>query len=487
MINLQIKVNSVDVTDKVQLNSLQITSNVNQRKDTCAFSVVIHNAKTFYPDVNDEVEVFDGPDKIFGGVVLSYEMSNEVADLATVKITCTDYSRFMDRKLVLERFENMTVGDIIAYMISVYAPTFTDNNVIGTRTVTSIAFNRITMSEAIQKIADQIGYSWYVDQNRDIHFFPRSEELAPFNLTDDSGTFIWKSLVVKDDMSQLRNAVYVEGGEAKGNTRTETFIAPTDDDERKIYRLANKFAELPLVKVNGVTKTVGVDFLDNEADFDAMWSFQQKYIKFTTGNEPSAGQTVEVTGDPLFPIIIRIQSTISVNEYGLYEFVIRDKTIRSRDEAKARALAELQSYQNGVVEGKFQTYDKGLRAGQVINLISAQKGLNESFMIQSVQFKMRTPTEGIWSVQLATLRTIGIIEFLRNLLKDNEIIDGESDTLLTFLQFQDAAVCSDELTAISATQPPYIWLSNNPAEDASVIAASGGRPPIRWNLFTWAA
>jgi hypothetical protein len=493
MINLIIKVNTVDVTDQVQAQSLQITDNINQRRDTCSFVVKKTPTKTLVPEIGDEVEVFDDVTPIFGGVIVSVDQSIEVADLIEYKVMCTDYSQFLDRRLVLERFENETVGDIIDYLLTTYATGFTANNVVGDFEIKSIAFNRIPISDCIQKIADLTGFSWYVGYDKDIHFFPKNEEMAPYQITDDSENFIWSSLNFRRDLSQLRNRIIIEGGEEVGNTRTEEFTTPNgNEEERATYRLANKFAKKPdVITYVGMTptiRTVGIDYLDDDASFDCMWNFNEKYIRFTAGNIPSNNDIVEVTGDPLFPVIVQVQSSISIGQYGVYEFVIRDKTIRSRDEARERALTELTAYQNGIVEGGLRTYTPGLRSGQTIVVGSVIRDILESFLIQSVVFRMRTPEEGEWTVKLATLRTIGIIDFLRALLRRDDVKENENETLLTLLQFTDEATAGDVLTfPAEITSPPYIWLSDDPGEDATTIANAGGLPPIKWNYWTWDA
>jgi hypothetical protein len=379
----------------------------------------------------------------------------------------------------------MSIYDIIESLRDTYATDFTLDNVSGSFIIKSIAFNRITMSECLDKIAKALNYFWYVDYEKDIHFFPKNDEIAPFNLSDTSENYAWNSLQITQDISQLRNAVYIEGGEAEGNPRTEEFTAPAEDVERTTYRLANKFSSKPVVTVNSIAQTVGIDFLNSDADYDCMWDYNQKYIRFTDGNIPPVGHIVEVTGNPLYPVIVRVQSTTSIGVYGVYEFVIRDKSIRSKEEARERALSELEAYQNGVIEASFKTYTKGLKAGQVININSTIRGINESFIIQSVRLVSRGNNTVEWSVSLATLKTVGIISFLQDLLKTDEVRENENETLLSFYDFEDVAEVEDEIVSITTTEPPYIWLSDNPADDASTITASGGRPPIKWNSFTW--
>lgn len=487
MVNLQIQIEGEDRTSRVQADSLNIVDSINERRDTCDFQIKKDPSQTFVPEINQEVVVLDGSKRIFGGIITSASNRVESVNHIIYDVSCVDFSYLLDRRLVLERFRSRTVTFILDFLLDKYdTEGFTMNNVIGDIQINSVSFNRLTFSQCVEKLAEMTGYSWYVDYHKDIHFFPKNTEIAPYNLTDTSENFIWNSLRIEKDLTQLRNAVFVQGGEEEGNEREEEFTATGDDDERTYYRLAHKFAQAPQVTVDDVVQTVGVEFLNDDGDFDCMWSFQEKYIRFTAGNIPSVNDIVKVKGIPLFPVIVRVQSPVSIGEFGLKEYVIRDNSIRSRDEAKLRAQAELRAYQNGLVEGSFRTYEKGLRSGQLININSTLRDVSEDFVIQRVNFHMRTPEDGEWTVQLATLRSVGIIDFLQNLLKDRGISEGESETLLTFLHFEDEAEATDELTTpFTKTSPPYMWMPEDESDDAATIAANPTKTPIRWNFWTW--
>ena len=202
-----------------------------------------------------------------------------------------------------------------------------------------------------------------------MHFFKKNDEAAPFNLTDTSDNYIFDSLVIRDDISQIRNRVKVRGGEAIAESRTEKL---SGNGEKLEFPLANKFSSKPTVTVNGSSKTVGLDFLDLDTDYQVMWSFQQKYIRFTAGNTtptPTSPATtnINVTGTPLKPIVVQKQHNPSVVRYGVYEFLAINDSIRSRDEALQYAQAQLEAYANSIRAGSFDTYTGGLKSGLTIS------------------------------------------------------------------------------------------------------------------------
>ena len=463
--NVGITIEGVDRTSNVLVASLRIDDHINQQANEAAFTTV-----NYRPSVGDELEIVDGSTTIFAGVVLS--IRQVLTGLKTeYEITCKDWTHYLDRKLVNERYEDTTVAAVIEHLIDTYAPGFTYENVQGTQLVKSVSFNRIPVSECLERLSSLTSYSWRVDYDKDIHFFPRNAEAAPFSLTTDGGNHVWDSLVITEDLSQLRNRIILIGGESEGNARTETYEA---DGDQLQFPLANKFAQKPTVDVGGAAQTVGVDFLDSEDDFDCFWSFQEKYIRFKDATKPTAGALVEIGGIPLFPIIVNVPSALSIDEYGEYEFRIKDTSIKSREQAIDRARAELQAYAAAVEEGSFTTYRSGLTTGQLLTVDVA--GIDMQFLIQQVSLRMRTPADGEWRVKIATLKTISVLDFMQSLLRDDEITQNEAETLLNLLAFAESVEVSDVLTLpTNVTSPPYVW---GPSDESGANVG-------RWNFATW--
>ena len=272
-----------------------------------------------------------------------------------------------------------------------------------------------------------------------------------------------------DDFSQLRNTVFVVGGEQEAEERTETYLADGDQEQ---FPLAYKFSDTPVVEVNDVPVTVGKDGLDDEANFDVMWSFEQKYIKFPDGSPPTVGDKLDVTAKPLFPLIVKVPDVVSINQYGPYEFKLEDRTITDRDTAIERATVELEAYGNSVQEGSFNTYNFGLASGQLINISVGD--VSEDFIIQTVTMSMQTPFRPVWKVKLATVRTLGIIQFLQDLLLVNEPLN-EAEILLELFNFFDNFEMEDQLNStFLLDSPPYRYADAVDPNDEGT-----------WNFATW--
>lgn len=464
--SLVITINGVDRTGIINTDSLKVKDKLNNRTNECSFTITKYGAEGIKPTLDHNVVVTLDGNIIFGGVVVSYDESVQGKNVLNYAVTCKDYSQYLNRRLVIERYEDETINDIINDLLDIYTDDeFTHVNVNANIEVETVAFNRITLSECLDKLAKLVSYSWYVDNNKDIHFFAKNSEVAPFSITDTSDNYLYNTLEINKDLSQIRNKIFIQGGDEVGESVDETFDG---DGVKDIFRLAYKYSSKPTVTVDAVAIDVGIENLQDEADFEAMWDFNQKYVRFTTGNEPAVGtDNVVVVGTPLYPILVQVPSPVSIGEFGVYEYAIKDNTIKSREQAIERAIAELTAYANEISEGGFQTYQYGLRAGQTITVNSSLRGVNEDFLIQDVSFKVITVDNGadvkyVWNINLATLKTIGIIDILQKLLLDEDLSEGEQETLLIYLQFSDTASMSDSISAPTVTSAPYKY--SNDAE-----------------------
>jgi hypothetical protein len=480
---LTLTIAGVDRTALVRFGSLRITDQVNQATDTADFTIEEYGTQTFRPEAGEEVTIALDGEVIYGGVVIAVEQSASNG-LITHDVSCKDYTHFLDSKVVNERYEAMTVEEIIDAIVTEYAPDFTTNNVSCPVEVSSIAFGDLTPSQCFERLAQLTGYAWYVDYDKDVHFFARSGgEAAPFAISTDDGNVIEGSLVIRRDLSQVRNSVKVRGGEADAELTTE-YLAGNGSTLQ--FPLTNKFSEKPTVTVNGVAKTVGAEYIDDEAGFQVMWSYQEKYLRFTAGNVPTAPTSpattnIAVTGIPLRPIVVQVQDPLSIAELGrTYEHSLRNNDLKSRDEAIAYALADLKAYAFAVSDGSFETYTPGLRSGQTIAIDLPDRGIAENFLIQSVTFGQVAPETYAWSVRIATLKTTSILDVLQQLLVKEAVNEGEDEQLLSFLQLADGFAMTDAITAITGTATEdYVWEQADPNLDSYPN-------PVVWDHFTWA-
>lgn len=450
---------AVDITTEVY--GLEINDERNSTRNTARF-IIEKQPGGFTPVLNAEIIITLDGVRIFGGSILALETSVEARPTVRFSVECVDFSYQLDRRLVTERYTGFTAQEIIEDLVVAYAPTYTTTGVSASVDISTIAFNRLTLSECFDKLAKLTNHLWYVDYYKNVYFFSRESDPAPFNITDDSGNYIPESLRIKSDLSQLRNKVFVQGSEQPSDTSRTTLHA--GDGEKTEFPTNFKFDTLPTVLVDGVAQTVGVEYLDTTG-FDCYWSRQEKYVRFDPTAIPPAPTSpdttnIAITGFPLVPVVAEVPDNESIVEFGEFEHYVKETTLTTQDETISRGIAELDAYAMELTDASFDTYTVGLRTGQLININSAMHGVDADYVVQSVRFRPYpngSPIPGVWSVQLASASSLTLTEALKSLLKKEELSDDELITLLAFYRFRDSGAGTDELDNATYTSGPYLW------------------------------
>lgn len=480
--SIQLLIDANDRTRKVRANSIRIDNILTNKRDTASFAIVENSGDTYRPNLGEEVIIYDGATKIFGGVITAIDSTPGVIGIVEHQITCQDYTRLLDHRLVPNTFTGQTVNQIIQFLKDNYFPSgFTINNVDAPIVISYVGFNYKPLAVCIQDLANAINYDWYVDYDKDLHFFAKETVPAPFGLTDTGGNHEYDSLVIRRDNSQVRNTIIVRGGEYIGSQLT-TNIETTGVDA--FYPLPYKFADFG-AHLTGEVLSVGVDNLDNPDNFDALYNFQEKIIKFKEADKPSASKTLKVSGKPYLPVIVRYRSEVDIaamvsaesnatfTSDGIYEYLIKDKSINSKEGALQRARAEILAYATTLSEGEFITNVSGLRAGMSISVQSTSRGINETFIINKVMTNQWTKDAFKYKISLITTRTNDLIDILQKLiLKSTEDIQiNPNDITDVIVNLGDTGVFTDTLGTFSVHGPTYKW---GPSTDTA-----------SWDFSTW--
>lgn len=472
-----IYIGGVDRTTDVINQSIVVEDTLNDKSNTCSFRLMDLSGNGA-PATDDEVIItLDSDDKLFGGYITGISLSKQSTGLVEYSINCVDYTYILDRYLAHRSYQDSTDAEIISDLISRYCVGLgiTTTNVIEGVTINSIKFNYIQLSQCIRKIAQLTGRNWYIDYDKDVHYFPLTTNAAPFDI--DSSTTTYNSLNISKDGSQLKNRVYVRGGTKRSDPTT---YSVKGDGVARQFPVPDKPHDVSIT-VNGVSKTLGIKNVDTSG-YDYYVNFQEKYI------EQDSGLTILATTDTLavtytydIPILVAIEDTTSIMENGVKEFAIFDKTIDTTQAARDRASAELTDYANDIVEGSFITYETGFRSGQYININLSDYGINDDYIVQKVSARSLGAGTFMYTISLASSKTMGIIKFLINLLEanrnlieldDNEVVDE-------LLAIQDSLL-SDSLTdnlTIDSSGPYFTWCTDS-LQSTPITRA-------RWDLFSW--
>lgn len=244
-------------------------------------------------------------------------------------------------------------------------------------------------------------------------------------LTEDRGLYLvgigngkgsYKNLSLSLDNSAIRNRVYVRGSTKLSDFTTFSMVA---DGEQTVFNLPDKPHEITMT-VDSVSKTIGIKNVDDPADFDYLLNYQEKYVECGSASAPIEGLVVEFTYKYDIPILVAIEDSDSIEEYGQLEYAIFDTDITTTEQARARAEAELADYAHPTYSGSFKTMQTGFVAGQQMKIDIVELGINQAFLVKSVKANSLGNGTFEYTISITSSRQLGIIKFLVGILESNK-------------------------------------------------------------------
>lgn len=495
--------NATDISSSVDWKSIDAVSQLTKDVGTFKFNVRIGSGQTYpakiVPVVGDIINLSDSSGLIWAGTVTETQATIEGLRLVW-QITCTDWGYLLNGILIRKNYSMLDPHDIVLDIIAQADPGgskgFTTNHVqTGNFLIPSVKFNYQQPSKALQSLANLIGWDWYIDPNKDVHFFLGDVDAgvgeggtAPIFVNTNGGytgaDIEWNSLDVDQNLTNMQNSVYVIGGTypktfTAGNT-PDTFLT---DGTRQFFSVsypyysptAVSFEAVPIsVTLAGVAQTVGKANQDDPAVFQVMYNDQQRWIQFTAG-APTAGQTVKVFGTAKVPIVANARDSASIATYGRYEGVITDTKILSVPEAQARATAQILQFGHPVYDVKFNTLVPGCKVGQSINVNLPAFGIAETLIIKRVEAIGYAPgPNGKLRYQIECLGSdvVTFTDLMQKVLQQEANQTPVDDSTVTEnLEVLPEPVTITDTPTPTGTSPAYHW--------------GNVSSQIRWAFWTW--
>lgn len=437
------------ITQHIVPTSLNVSNILTRQVDRATFTVKKYGSThTYTPIAGSEVFMYVDGVREFAGYIVRVTQRSEDYKVIYYDVECEDYTRLLDRKLIADTYQNETLGTIIRTLRDRYFRDITVLQVDEENTEIAYAgFNYEQASSALTKLADKLNFDWYIDYYKNLYFISKTSNTAPFVLQDSTDTYIFDTFRLRQDNTQVRNRVFVAGGEYLADTFTTEYQS---DGIQNVYPLAYKYDDIS-VSVTGAVWEQGIDGNDPISTKDYLWNPTEKFIRFRGDRIPNDTSDIRISGQPYLPVRIIVQDDASIQEFkaleggdGIYEHIIVDDTINSQEGARERAEADLVAYKQSLTEGSFTTKRQGLRAGQRVTINSSVFGVNADYLINSVRLRMKNNIEPRYEVQIVSMKTIGIIEVLQSLiLGAKKFTLGEQDIVDAIRGYTDTIVLSE--------------------------------------------
>lgn len=418
-------------------NNMTITQNFGRQGDTAVIPLVDDWQGQTHPNfvikVLSQVMLFDNiaNQTLFAGVVNDPVLMVTGANRNEWNLNCTDYTFYADNAVVAGTFFGQTVDSIIVDLTNqancgITAKTVANGGFVAPGPVlSSFILNYGTLSDAWRKLSGLAGqvtpYGWYVDQNRNLHFYDATTAISSgvtFTTTPTVGGSTTEGHILLDgqfgyewDGTSIRNRILVQGA---NQTVTHGPItgAPTGawngDGFTTTWGLRFTVTGSPILKVNGAQTTLTVVNAGQTGTTPSGWIVTQNafggwYLGNT--NPPTAGTRIQLWYDYQYPIIAQANDTSSQTQYtgpnsGIYEEYINDTSLTTVPMALARAQRDRQEYAFAAERITFNTSEDFLgwvRAGEtcIVNTTlvpnsqsSYSWGLTDTFIVigNSVNF-----------------------------------------------------------------------------------------------------
>lgn len=448
-------------------DELSIEKGLTYDSDNCRFELSGDE-----PNVGDGVIISDTAlGNIFGGIIVKIDTNfhGSPDNFKTWSVECDDYSAVLDRRLVVESYSAQTAQAIIEDIITKYVDSgFTSSIAAGSPTIEAITFDYVPVSECLKELADYVGWAWTISPTKVISFYNPEVLLQPAPITIVPGA-AFKDLKIKIDTTNLRNRVYVIGGTMLSDVFTYEVKA---DGVATVWNLPHKPHDISMT-VGGVAKTVGTEYLHDDADYDYMMNYQDKFVRCSSiTSAPASGTTIHFEYKYDVNVItiaedITSQAAVAAvqGNDGVYEYVLVDTALTNLEAAEAAGLSDIRENGNPSITGSFNTLVSSMtyldtwEPGQIVDINLPDKGLVNSYLVRKVNLELWGTSDWLYKISFGG-RLLGIDDFLKALISDQKSsARTEAAALLKYVCGSETPTITDTLITTAQTTPYFIEAS----------------------------
>ncbi len=287
---MNIFLNSVDISSDVLKSSMNISRNLTDRIASGSFS-----SKTNKPSPMDEIEIYDGATKIFGGFITEVSCSFDGYS-PTYDIEFQDYTIEMNQRYVIDSYEDQTVTQIVEDIVSTYLPVGYTASVSIPTIISRIVFDWKKPSDVFEELANTVSCEWYLDQNKVVRFFERGDNTGQ-EVSATTDIAFWNTIEYQESIEQLKNKVYIRGGRQTSTDDVVKNLNEQVDGDNDILQTGYTYIYRrdesgnviePTLTFNGVEQTIGIE---NEDSFTAI----------KAGLETSFGSNKDISYEAVTP------------------------------------------------------------------------------------------------------------------------------------------------------------------------------------------
>ena len=395
--NVIILINGVDVTANLWRHSLRVEDIINEQAD-------LANLRLFDVDVAHGQQIIislgSASNRIFGGTIQRPKPVHvKQSGRKIVNVSAVDWTFLLNRKRVYRRYTALNAHQIFSDIINNFTDGFTTLNLKSpSPNVPEIEFSGEYVATALTRVAQMVGWDWYVDANRDVHLFDVETTVTPKALTPTNLDF-W-GLTFDVDWTQIRTRVYVQGGGSvttadvpPGSSEIPVETSVWYDPDGGQVQFQGQIINYTGVTANSLTGIPATGFGAVTHLIPAGSNINIRVMAEDTDAQNAAAQAAG-EGD------------------GVHEYSLTDQRL-SIDGALARAQAELAMFKDPIVIGSYQTFERNIRSGAslVVNLPNRLVG---TYKITKVTSELLGPGRILRTVEFSSSLSRDFYALLRS-------------------------------------------------------------------------
>ena len=413
-------------------------------------------------------------ERYFGGYIQGIE-DQEFGTALDYILTVVDYTIDLEKSVINLKWEDETDAAILAEIRTACVPPLTDfdfsTHVSSLKTLESFPARRLTVREALDKLATLVGANWYVDYDKNLRWFSDEDVRADFSLSDApdfTNSFPYQYFEKNEEDVEVLNRITVVGGHYLSGNIVDDYAG---DGEQVKFVVPNYYHKQTgetgvVVEINTGTDaspvwtaaTVGVKYIDSLSDYDVLFAFEEKFFEFGTA-PGDLKKAWRVKARYEAPLRVRVRSMPSYERYGRwFEGVLVNPDLEDKESARLYGRQALAENALGRTVYRATTDTPGLRAGMVVGVENSLRGVNDDFLIQRLT---RRFLGGGWISDdlelgdyLPDLNRM-MLALARRTEQDADY--AEDEVLDELLEFFDEITFSGETHSMDTSTGPYTW------------------------------
>lgn len=396
--------------------------------------------------------------RVFGGTVDQIKETDYTTGATTTRkaaYRCTDFDQIASRRVAVKSYSNTTAGAIVSDLITTYltAENITEGTIATGPVMERVNFPYIKVSQAMDEIAAQTGFSWTIDKNKALQFTDRTQTDAVFDLT--SGNKPYMGITIVRTRNSYVNQQWLRAGLDLTDTLTEI---EQGESNKRAFAVSYPVGTVTSVEVETsgggyVAKTVGVLGVDSGLD----WYYQKGspiFSQDTGGTLLTASDTVRFKYEGQYPVVVQgidgaeiTARALVESGTGTYEGVLSDPSIDDADAAYTKAQALLERFGTLPVRVTYQTDTAGLSAGDLQTITLSDHELTGEWLLESVAGHDRGDGELRYTIVALNGQAVGGWQkFFRDLGAGTRFVIRENEVLVILAPVHDTMSLADDAT-----------------------------------------